>query len=190
MSDLFGNLQPLYNPIGFGASDFILLAWAVLLVLLLAAGLRFQARLRGFAARTRRTHAGDGCAAGGSQAGDAGAGAGARPAHAGRFRLPALLATRWRTFAWPTRRTRCTAFSKRISCCRSRAYSSIYPLGQGIALAFGQIVFGDPWVGVLLAAGLFSALCYWMLRGWTSPGWALAGGLMTVMPCSGRSGIG
>ena len=37
-----------------------------------------------------------------------------------------------------------------------------------------------PWAGVLLSMGVLCALCYWMLRGWTSPGWALAGGLLAV----------
>ena len=60
-------------------------------------------------------------------------------------------------------------------------YSSIYPLGQGIALAFGQVVCGAQWVGVLLGAGAFCGLCYWMLRGWTTPMGALAGGLVAVM---------
>ncbi len=60
------------------------------------------------------------------------------------------------------------------------SYSSIYPLGQGIALAFGQIVFHSQWAGVILCAGLFCALCYWMLRAWTGPLGALAGGLLAV----------
>ncbi len=54
-------------------------------------------------------------------------------------------------------------------------YSSIYPLGQGLALALGWTLFGLPWAGVLLSTAAFCALCYWMLRGWTTPGWALAG---------------
>jgi hypothetical protein len=60
------------------------------------------------------------------------------------------------------------------------SYSSIYALGPGLALALGQMVFGIPWAGVLLSMALLCALCYWMLRGWTSPGWALAGGLLAV----------
>jgi len=60
-------------------------------------------------------------------------------------------------------------------------YSSIYPLGQGILLAAGQLLFRQPWAGVLLSAGLFCALCYWMLLGWTTPGWALLGGLVAVI---------
>jgi hypothetical protein len=53
-------------------------------------------------------------------------------------------------------------------------YASIYPLGQGIVLAFG-------WAGVLISSGMFCALCYWMLRGWVAPLWAFAGGLLAVM---------
>jgi len=61
------------------------------------------------------------------------------------------------------------------------SYSSIYPLGQGMALALGWTIFGHPWAGVLLAVAAFCPLCYWMLRGWTTPGWALAGGALAVM---------
>ena len=61
------------------------------------------------------------------------------------------------------------------------AYSSIYPLGQGIALAFGQVLFAVPWAGIVLSVGIFCALCYWMLRGWVRPVWALAGGLLAAM---------
>jgi hypothetical protein len=63
------------------------------------------------------------------------------------------------------------------------SYSSIYPPGQGMALAFGQLVFGTQWAGVLLCAGAFCGLCYWMLRGWTTPTGALAGGLLAVFVC-------
>jgi hypothetical protein len=60
-------------------------------------------------------------------------------------------------------------------------YSSIYPVGQGALLAFGWVVFGSPWAGVVLSVAALCALCYWMLRAWTTPGWALAGGLLAVM---------
>jgi hypothetical protein len=63
---------------------------------------------------------------------------------------------------------------------QSPTYSSIYPLGQGLALALGWLLFGTPWAGVLLSTAAFCGLCYWMLRGWTTPGWALLGGLLTV----------
>jgi hypothetical protein len=60
------------------------------------------------------------------------------------------------------------------------SYSSIFPLGQGMALALGRAVFGHPWAGVLLTEALFCALCYWMLRGWVPAGWAFLGGLFAV----------
>ena len=60
-------------------------------------------------------------------------------------------------------------------------YSSIYPIGQGAMLAIGKAISGYPWAGVLLSTAAFSALCYWMLRGWTTPAWALAGGVLSVV---------
>ena len=60
-------------------------------------------------------------------------------------------------------------------------YSSIYPIGQGLALAIGWTLFGTPWAGVLLATGAFCALCYWMLRGWVSSPWALIGAALAVI---------
>jgi hypothetical protein len=60
-------------------------------------------------------------------------------------------------------------------------YSSIYPVGQGAALAIGWIVFGTPWAGVVIPVAALCALCYWMLRGWTTPNWALTGGVLAVM---------
>lgn len=71
-------------------------------------------------------------------------------------------------------------FFEQIFVIQQPTYSSMYPLGQGLALALGWILFGHPWAGVLIATGAFCALCYWMLRGWTTPGWALAGGLLAV----------
>ena len=61
------------------------------------------------------------------------------------------------------------------------AYASIYPIGQGLILAIGRAIFGLPWAGVLMSTAAMCSLCYWMLRGWTTPGWALAGGLLAVI---------
>ena len=60
-------------------------------------------------------------------------------------------------------------------------YSSIYPLGQGFVLAFGELVFRSQWAGVLLSSGIFCALCYWMLRAWVPPMFALAGGVLAII---------
>ena len=58
--------------------------------------------------------------------------------------------------------------------------SAIYPIGQGLALALGRAAFGLPWAGVLLSTAAFCALCYWMLRAWTTPAWSLLGGFLAV----------
>lgn len=60
-------------------------------------------------------------------------------------------------------------------------WSSIYPAGQGIVLAIGQLFLGMPWAGVVLSCALLCALIYWMLRAWVTPVWALLGGLLAVM---------
>lgn len=60
-------------------------------------------------------------------------------------------------------------------------YSSIYPIGQGLMLAIGRVIFNDPWAGVLLSTAALCSLCYWMLRSWIPPIWALAGGLLAVI---------
>lgn len=61
------------------------------------------------------------------------------------------------------------------------SYSSIYPLGSALVMAIGHAIFGTPWAGVLIGMAAFCPLCYWMLRGWTTPLWALAGGVLAVI---------
>jgi len=61
------------------------------------------------------------------------------------------------------------------------SYSSLFPLGQGIVLAIGRTLFGHPWAGVALSIAAFCSLTYWMLRAWTTPGWSLVGGMLAVM---------
>jgi hypothetical protein len=57
-------------------------------------------------------------------------------------------------------------------------YASKYPPGQGLALALGQVLFGEPLAGVWLLSGLAAAATYWMLLGWTSPRFAAWGGAL------------
>src|SRR5438477_4385303 len=59
-------------------------------------------------------------------------------------------------------------------------YQSMYPPGQGLALAVGQKLIGVPWFGVVLSVALMCSAIYWMLLGWMSPSWAWLGGAFAV----------
>lgn len=60
-------------------------------------------------------------------------------------------------------------------------YASLYPPGNGAAMAIGIRLFGHPWAGALIITGLFCALTYWALLGWLQPAWALIGGLVATI---------
>ncbi len=65
-------------------------------------------------------------------------------------------------------------FFETFSVLQEPTYSAVDPVGEGLALILG-------WSGVLLWAGAFYSLCYWMLRGWTTPAWALLGGILAAI---------
>jgi hypothetical protein len=176
---VFRSFLPLHNPIGFGASDFVELGLAILLVLLVMARAWLEPAARKLAQNTGwcmlflfalvialrlalvPLHPVP------------------TPAGADDFSY-LLLGDTLAHFRLANPPHPMHRFFETNFVLQEPSYSSIYPIGQGIVLAFGQIVFGLPWAGVLLSMAMLCALCYWMLRGWTSPGWALVGGLLAA----------
>jgi len=62
-------------------------------------------------------------------------------------------------------------------------YASRFPPAQGLAMAVGQVIFGSPWFGVWLSAGVLAAALCWALQGWLPSGWALLGAFIGLDLC-------
>lgn len=61
------------------------------------------------------------------------------------------------------------------------SYMSMYPPGQGLALALGILLAGHPIWGVWISASLLAAAVCWMLQGWSRSSWALVAGLLCAV---------
>jgi hypothetical protein len=171
---------PLHNPIGFGASDFIELELAVLLVLLIAAHAGLTGWARRLAARTGWCMLALAILPIALRLAMLAASPVPTPNGSDEFsHLLAADTLRHLRMANPPHPLH--QFFETIFVLQEPTYSSIFPIGQGLALALGRMLFGLPWAGVLLSVAALSALCYWMLRAWTTPGWALVGGLLAVI---------
>ncbi|MGH9645983.1 MAG: hypothetical protein ACRD4E_04120, partial [Bryobacteraceae bacterium] len=179
ISDFVRSYLPLGNPVGFGVSDSLIFTLAVLLVALVLARTYLEQPARWLAQRSAwcllllavspvilrlallRGHPVP------------------TPDTADDFSYLFLSDTlaHWRLAnpVHPMHR-----FFEAVFVLQEPSYSSIFAPGQGIALALGQVVFGSPWAGVVLSMAALSASIYWMLRAWTTPMWALIGGLLGV----------
>jgi hypothetical protein len=60
-------------------------------------------------------------------------------------------------------------------------YMSMYFPGEGLTLAAGKVLFGNPWFGILICSALMCAALCWMLQAWLPPGWALLGGVLAML---------
>jgi hypothetical protein len=177
---IFRSFLPMSNPLGFGASDWVVLALAILLIVLLVLTKLAMPYAREIGKRTVLCM--------GLLFGLA---VSLRVALLPQSPLPIpsgaddfsyiLLGDTLRHLRMANAAHPLHQFFEAVFILQEPTYASIYPLGQGIVLALGQVVFGSYWAGVLISDGVFCALCYWMLRGWVAPIWALAGGLLAVM---------
>jgi len=177
---VFRSFLPLHNPIGFGPADFIGFALALMLVCFAVARKFWIEALHRFAAHTAWSML-------------------------GLFLLPIalrlalipvhpipsaavtddfsylLLGDTLSHFRLSNPPHPLHQFFETYYVLQDPTYSSIYALGQGIAIALGQVIFRTPWAGVALSVGLLSALVYWMLRAWTSAAWSLLGGVFAAI---------
>ncbi len=180
LAELFRSFLPLRNPIGFGASDFIELTLAAMVAgLALISRPWLEPRARKFAQKT----------------GWCLVLLAVLPVALRLILLPhhpvpspdlydefghLLVADTLRHFRLANPEHSFHRFFETFFVLQEPTYSSIYPIGPGLVMAIGRATFGLWWAGVLLAMSAFCSLCYWMLRGWTSPGWALLGGMLAI----------
>jgi hypothetical protein len=60
-------------------------------------------------------------------------------------------------------------------------YMSMYFPTQGLAMAAGKVVFGNPWFGILVMSALMCGAICWMLQAWLPASWAFLGGMLAVI---------
>ena len=60
-------------------------------------------------------------------------------------------------------------------------YHGTYPVGQGLVLAAGQVLFGQPWFGVYLSTALLCGALCWALQAFVPMGWDVLGGTLAVV---------
>ncbi len=69
-------------------------------------------------------------------------------------------------------------------------YASKYPPAQGLFLALGKVLTGEPIVGVWISVALLAAAVLWMLLGWFRLKWALVGTLLVTLMLAAGTNMG
>jgi hypothetical protein len=177
---IFRSFLPMSNPLGFGASDWVVFALAILLVGLLVVTKIAAPHARAISQRTLLCMVLLFALATLSRIALLPHSSVPIPSGADDFSY-ILLGDTLRHLRLANALHPLHQFFEAVFILQEPSYASIYPLGQGIVLALGHALFGSAWAGVLLSSGVFCALCYWMLRGWVAPIWALMGGLLAIM---------
>ncbi len=177
---LFYSFLPLHNPIGFGAADFIEIALALLLVSGVLAWQKWATHAEKLASNTVW-----------SMVLLAALPVALRLSMLHTSPIPSplgaddfsylLLGDTLSHFRLTNPMHPMHRFFETFFIIQEPSYSSLYPLGPGLALALGQLIFRQPWAGIAISTAAFTSLCYWMLRAWTKPGWALLGGVLAVI---------
>ena len=179
--ELFRSFLPLHNPIGFGAADFIELAFTVLLVgLAMVFRPWIEPYARRIALHTRW-----------SMVLMAALPVALRLALLPHHGIPSpavsdefshlLVADTLLHFRLANPAHAMHQFFETYFVLQQPTYGSIYAIGQGLVLAMGRVLFGHPWAGVAFSVAAFCSLCFWMLRAWTTPAWAFAGGVLAAI---------
>src|SRR6185437_9607736 len=178
---LLRSFTPIHNPIGFGAADFIEIVLAILLVCMTLAWPSFIAeRARGFAEKTLPCMLLLAILP-----------VALRLLLLKHYPIPTpdvsddlryvLLADTLRHFRFANPPLPLSRFFETFFVLQQPTYSSIYPLGQGIALALGWTIFGDPWAGVTLSIGLLAVFLFGPLSQWMNSYWG--GAISAIAGC-------
>ncbi len=180
LNQLFRSFRPLLNPIGFGVADFVLLAMTIVMAAVLLLRAVCWPYLQKIAERPWSAILSLGGLAVLLRLALLPTSPAPTPSGADDFSY-ILLGDTLRHLRMANATHPLHQFFETVFVLQQPTYGSIYPLGQGLVLALGRILFGSFWAGVLLSIAALCALSYWMLRGWTRPRWAFLGALLATV---------